>query len=143
MPILLFVAVQAISVDSRSAVRSCKGSNGDCPYRRCLRQPPRRRIVPRSGCNLKGDLYQGSWVVLDEDDMAQSRPNDGLEMSLPHACSVSVFDLMLDMHLIRIPPTPAAGLTTTSMAASSGNSSLLWTSMGPLTAPIMEYPFQL
>lgn len=37
-------------------------------------------------------------------------------------------------------PTPAAGLTLTSTVASSGISSFLSTSIGPLTAPIMVYP---
>lgn len=38
-------------------------------------------------------------------------------------------------------PTPAAGRTMTSIAASSGSSSRRWTSIGPLTAPIIVYPF--
>ena len=38
-------------------------------------------------------------------------------------------------------PTPAAGRTRTSIAASSGSSSLRCTSIGPLTAPIIVYPF--
>jgi hypothetical protein len=37
-------------------------------------------------------------------------------------------------------PTPTAGLTLTSKVASSGISSLRSTSMGPLTAPMMEKP---
>jgi hypothetical protein len=37
-------------------------------------------------------------------------------------------------------PTPTAGLTLTSMVASSGISSLRNTSIGPLTAPMMEKP---
>lgn len=37
-------------------------------------------------------------------------------------------------------PTPMAGLMLTSIAASSGNSSLLCTSIGPLTAAMTVYP---
>lgn len=41
---------------------------------------------------------------------------------------------------LRILPTPAAGLRLTSTVASSGISSRRRTSMGPLTAPMMQYP---
>lgn len=48
----------------------------------------------------------------------------------------------MNWHWVRCqpPPTPEAGLTETSNAASSGNSSLLCTSMGPFTAAITEQP---
>lgn len=54
---------------------------------------------------------------------------------------VAAVSITITRHqVIELLPTPTAGLTLTSMVASSGISSLRNTSIGPLTAPMMEKP---
>ena len=120
-------------------------------------------------CNsyLENNLNERPWEVVDEDDLTESRLQERFEMSFPGAwkekretrnvsnsfiytrsyisficpfLSLSVSSDRSKFRGKRIPPTPAAGRTMTSTAASSGSSSLLCTSMGPFTAPIMLYP---
>jgi hypothetical protein len=46
----------------------------------------------------------------------------------------------VQVQMVNVLPTPTAGLTLTSIVASSGISSRRNTSIGPLTAPMMEKP---
>jgi hypothetical protein len=95
------------------------------------------------GCHsdLQGDLYEGSREVVDHDDLAQCGLQKRLEVAFSRSYivpEVSVRSRQAGQIVPPscVPPTPAAGRTITSTTASSGSSSLLWTSMGPLTAPM-------
>jgi hypothetical protein len=80
-------------------------------------------------------------VVLDEDNVSEAGVDEAFEMAFSHACVcvvlVPTFLALSGGVGGRVPPTPTAGRTLTSIAASSGSSSRRWTSTGPLTAPMM------
>lgn len=83
-------------------------------------------------------------MVAHEDDVAEGVVDEGFEVPFLGAWRSALdflgvlfsctegFELLL--------PTPEAGRTFTSTAASSGSSSRRCTSSGPLTAPSTEYP---
>lgn len=82
-------------------------------------------------------------MVVCENDMAEGRVDDGFHMAFLGTCEWPLtHDSMSGLGIVffGLLPIPAAGRTLTSMAASSGSSSLLCTSMGPLTAAMTVYP---
>lgn len=91
------------------------------------------------GCNLQNNLDETTRKVLDENQLAQRLLEQRLQMPLSRA-----FFIVCELVTIRpgrereqnSPPTPEAGLTTTSTRDSVGFSSLRWASMGPLTEAV-------
>ena len=99
----------------------------------------RRTVFFRQTPHLKRNLHQRPWYRSRQDDAAKRVVHEGLEVSLSRAfvlISTPIpFPATVKVHIL---PTPIAGLTLTSIAASSGSSSRRCTSIGPLTAPIIE-----
>lgn len=102
-----------------------------------------RRLFFGQGSDLEGDLYECAWYQSREDDAVEGVVEEGFEVSLFRTLCVYEYILFLfqwreiDKELY-ILPTPEAGLTLTSIAASSGISSRRCTSIGPFTAPMIE-----
>ena len=114
------------------------------PYRSTLRQSGDFPSIFLTSDDLQRNLYQRPRVSCGEDDLAQGGVDDGFEMALADALLFFVFNnlsfggssVTSDVKGYQ-PATPLAGLMFTSMAASSGSSSRLWTSTGPLIPPMM------
>jgi hypothetical protein len=86
-------------------------------------------------------LYEGAGNQAREDYAAESVVQEGFEVALFGTWWVVSMPIRsYAVVCVCVLPTPTAGLTLTSKVASSGISSLRSTSMGPLTAPMMEKP---